>query len=137
LRLQGVLLIRHSMAITYRKEKAMTYQQTFIPKKTNHLLHLILTIITFGMWSPIWLIVAIVNMATKDTITTLSNAPQPVLYAQGQYPGTMRMANPAQLSVGPAWADHNYDPRFYFDGQRWCSTHSTWETSLPSPSQEA
>lgn len=30
-------------------------------KKTNHLLHLILTLVTVGLWLPVWIIVAIVN----------------------------------------------------------------------------
>lgn len=28
-------------------------------KKVNHVLHFVLTILTFGMWLPVWLIVAI------------------------------------------------------------------------------
>lgn len=30
-------------------------------KQTNHLLHFILTLITLGLWLPVWIIVAIVN----------------------------------------------------------------------------
>lgn len=33
--------------------RAVTKQR----KKTNHLLHLVLTIITFGLWAPVWLVV--------------------------------------------------------------------------------
>jgi hypothetical protein len=42
----------------------MTYSQqtTMVPAKTNHVLHLILTLISCGMWSPIWLIVALYNV---------------------------------------------------------------------------
>jgi hypothetical protein len=30
-------------------------------KQTNHLLHFILTLVTVGLWLPVWIIVAIVN----------------------------------------------------------------------------
>jgi hypothetical protein len=30
-------------------------------KKTNHLLHLVLSIITFGLWLPVWLFVHLSN----------------------------------------------------------------------------
>ena len=30
-----------------------------IEKKTNHLLHLVLSIFSFGFWAPIWLLVSV------------------------------------------------------------------------------
>jgi len=36
-------------------------------KKVSHLLHLILTLISFGMWSPIWVIVCLsVSLENRD-----------------------------------------------------------------------
>ena len=42
------------------------------PKKTMHIVHLILTIITVGLWAPIWLIVSLINAfrTEEETITT-------------------------------------------------------------------
>lgn len=51
----------------------MTPEETIIEQnnlnrtKTNHILHLILSIITVGIWIPIWIIVSI-NNGTKKTI---------------------------------------------------------------------
>ncbi|WP_078323655.1 DUF2510 domain-containing protein [Mycobacteroides salmoniphilum] len=33
--------------------------------RVNHLLHLILTLITCGLWAPIWIIMTIVDVATR------------------------------------------------------------------------
>ncbi|MFT9523845.1 DUF2510 domain-containing protein [Mycobacteroides abscessus subsp. abscessus] len=35
--------------------------------RVNHLLHLILTLLTCGLWAPIWIILAIVDVATRKT----------------------------------------------------------------------
>lgn len=35
---------------------------------TNHTLHLILTIVTLGFWSLVWITLAIINMVSKATI---------------------------------------------------------------------
>jgi len=34
---------------------------TYYPRRTNHILHLLLTIFTFGFWAVIWIILAIAN----------------------------------------------------------------------------
>lgn len=33
----------------------------YVPVKTSHILHLLLTLLTFGFWSPIWFILALYN----------------------------------------------------------------------------
>lgn len=38
-------------------------------KPTNHVLHLILTVVTLGIWSPVWLIIFIINITSNKTIT--------------------------------------------------------------------
>jgi len=35
------------------------------PGQTNHVLHLLLTVFTCGLWAPMWLIVTIVNSYRK------------------------------------------------------------------------
>ncbi|WAB09844.1 membrane protein [Streptomyces phage TagePhighter] len=34
-------------------------------KPTNHVLHLILTLVTFGLWSIVWIIMAVANKETR------------------------------------------------------------------------
>ena len=48
----------------------MTYQVTTVPRETNHILHLILTMISCGLWAPVWIAMAIINAATNKKITT-------------------------------------------------------------------
>jgi cytochrome c biogenesis protein CcdA len=36
--------------------------------KTSHLLHLLLTVITAGMWIPVWFLVALRHQLTRDSI---------------------------------------------------------------------
>jgi len=33
----------------------------YVPAKTNHVLHLILTVLTLGCWLPFWGVIAVVN----------------------------------------------------------------------------
>ena len=42
----------------------MAAGQGFVVKGPNHVLHLLLTIITFGLWLPVWLIIALRNKHT-------------------------------------------------------------------------
>lgn len=74
----------------------VSYQQP----KTNHILHLLLTIFTFGFWFPIWLIVAVVNANTKPQrrISAVYGA---------QYPGHPGPVGVPQL---PASEDDMLDP---------------------------
>lgn len=52
----------------------MTHQTTYVPKNTNHLLHLVLSAVTCGAWLPVWACVAIYNAMTKDKIRTVTSA---------------------------------------------------------------
>ncbi|QBJ00223.1 hypothetical protein SEA_PHARAOH_34 [Mycobacterium phage Pharaoh] len=36
-------------------------QPQILPVKTNHAMHLVLTVLSCGMWLPVWVIVAMVN----------------------------------------------------------------------------
>lgn len=38
-------------------------------KPTNHVLHLILTLVTLGLWGIVWLIIFIINTTSTKTIT--------------------------------------------------------------------
>jgi hypothetical protein len=72
-----------------------THQVTKIPRETNHLLHLILTAISCGLWSPVWLCVWIVNSLNPRTVTTQTYGPTVPNYSGSIY----------NLSPIPAWSD--------------------------------
>jgi hypothetical protein len=110
----------------------VTYQ--YVPARTNHILHLLLTMFSFGLWAPVWVTVWLFNH--NRTIARLVPAAYAPAYATGQSAGHQTAAQPsAQLQAAPVWAGHSYDPRFDVDGQLWCITHSAWETSPAAPSQ--
>lgn len=47
---------------TEHRAPAVASTQTMIVNRgTNHAFHLVMTIVTFGLWLPVWIIVAIVN----------------------------------------------------------------------------
>jgi hypothetical protein len=43
---------------------------TVTPHKTNHTFHLLMTVFTLGLWSPVWLVVWMINTLRKDTSKT-------------------------------------------------------------------
>jgi hypothetical protein len=54
----------------YRIESRSDYQATIVKgHRPNHILHLILTIITLGIWLIIWILVAAFGGETRRTIT--------------------------------------------------------------------
>lgn len=64
---------------------------TMVPARTNHALHLILFLITFGLWTPVWIVVAAINSGRQvPQAQTFVQQPAPyhypIQYAQGQYP---------------------------------------------------
>ena len=36
--------------------------------KTNHILHIILTVLTYGVWMPVWIIIAYNNAKKRDVL---------------------------------------------------------------------
>lgn len=42
--------------------------------RTSHLFHLVMSIITFGLWIPVWLLVAIVNSSGRDLCSKCAGA---------------------------------------------------------------
>ncbi|GAA2467985.1 hypothetical protein Ahu01nite_003250 [Winogradskya humida] len=81
----------------------VAYQQSYMPKKTNHVLHLLLTLVTCGFWAPVWLILAIVNANSKDVVTTYTTGQPPFAapyppqqYAPQPYPSPQYQSQPYQ-----------------------------------------
>lgn len=42
--------------------------RTTVRRPCNHVLHLVLTLITLGLWAPVWIVVAIVGK--RETVVT-------------------------------------------------------------------
>lgn len=59
--------------------------------KTNHILHLLLTVFTFGFWAPMWLLLALMNAHT--TRVNIERYNQWVAQVRGDLPPS---APPAQ-----------------------------------------
>lgn len=43
---------------------------TSVPVQTSHTFHLILTLVTCGLWAPVWAVVAVLNSLSKKKQTT-------------------------------------------------------------------
>jgi hypothetical protein len=56
-----------------------------MPNKTNHVLHLILTLLTCGLWGFVWITMVIVNSLSKDVVETYTTG-QPQMPAHQPYP---------------------------------------------------
>jgi hypothetical protein len=49
----------------------MSYQRTtYVPRRTNHGLHLLLSLFTCGAWLPVWAIVFIYNKVVPERHVT-------------------------------------------------------------------
>jgi hypothetical protein len=82
----------------------MSYQVSKTPVPTNHVLHLILTLVSCGLWAPVWLLVAIINANTDRTTTTQTYGVQPVqpIAQFPMVPAGSSLANVAQPPPCPA-----------------------------------
>ena len=65
----------------------MTSGAQYVPVRTRHLMHLVISCFTFGLWLPVWAIVAIYN----HNRTVLRQLPPPSIsynpeYAPGYWP---------------------------------------------------
>jgi hypothetical protein len=72
------------------------WQTQYVPAKTSHIIHLMLTFLTLGFWSPVWFFVWLYNhnrMVPRRYWVPLDYTPQ---YRPGAYPGS-----PAPLQIYP------------------------------------
>jgi hypothetical protein len=46
------------------------------PYRTNHVLHLLLTVLTVGLWAPVWALVALVNRQNARQWASQHGAPR-------------------------------------------------------------
>ncbi len=54
-----------------------------IVSSINHILHLILSIITGGLWIPIWILLGIISMFKTDQCLVCASNPKPLKYPNG------------------------------------------------------
>lgn len=92
----------------------MTHHQvTRIPKQTNHVLHLLLTLLTCGAWGFVWAGVAAYNAATHQKVTITSYGPYSP--ARPYTVGIAEVGGPYQPHPGPApTQDPSIGPRHDF-----------------------
>ncbi len=61
--------VANNSAAGWRVESQSDYQVVMTKgKKTNHVLHLILTLVTCGFWGIVWIILAVVNKTSKQIL---------------------------------------------------------------------
>lgn len=84
------------------------HQVTYVPRKTNHLLHLILTFATCGAWLFVWPLVVLYNHMTKDKVRTQQMWSGPGAYTPGLAPAQ----TPVDTSTWPE-GQTGYQPRSY------------------------
>ena len=54
----------------WRVESRGQYQAVVVKgSKPNHILHLILSIVTLGLWIPVWILLTITSKVKRDTLT--------------------------------------------------------------------
>lgn len=52
-------------------------QQPYIPDATNHVLHLLLTLVTCGLWAPVWLLIGWSNSRGRNDAIRRAQGLQP------------------------------------------------------------
>jgi hypothetical protein len=62
--------VAHDVRKGWRVESQTDYQATLAKgHRPNHLLHLVLTLVTFGIWSLVWITVSITSREKRRVIT--------------------------------------------------------------------
>lgn len=103
-------------------------------KQCNHGLHLVLSIITFGMWLPVWVVMAVVGR--KETVTYPGAYP-PVLLHGGPTPQHVPQPNAVNPYNGHQYYDPNRPPLTYPPGHpvhygRYPGQHPAGSPGLPT-----
>jgi len=63
-------LIGGQVAQGYRVESQSDFQAVLVKgKNTNHVLHLILTLVTFGLWAIVWIAVAVFGGEKREILS--------------------------------------------------------------------
>jgi hypothetical protein len=76
-------------------------QSLFQKPRINHVLHLILSIVTFGLWLFVWLILGIINAGKEPRCTTCGAAPGMGPIHAPQPPKVQPLAAPPHPNAEP------------------------------------
>lgn len=79
------------------------YQTHYVPAYTNHLLHLVLTLVTFGLWFPVWVLIWLVNhnrTVARQEWVPITAQPQYGMGIYGQQNQKPTAGPPAPLPQG-------------------------------------
>ncbi|HEX5705600.1 MAG TPA: hypothetical protein VFX97_20530 [Pyrinomonadaceae bacterium] len=74
-------------------------------RQCNHVLHLVLSIITFGMWLPVWAVAAV--LGRRETVT-----------CPGAYPPALVQGGPHAVPAPVPNAVNPYNGHRYYDPSR-------------------
>jgi hypothetical protein len=79
----------------------MTSGAQYVPVRTRHLMHLVISCFTFGLWLPVWAIVAIYNH-NRTVLRQLPQCPDPS-YVPGYWPpyGVVQIGPPPHQPPHP------------------------------------
>ena len=102
----------------------MTYSVSRAPVPTNHILHLLLTLVSCGLWAPVWLLVALINANTDRATTTQTyghaTTPAPAVWQPIQC--TCGSARPCLIHAAPPAIAGSHKPRCAtMAGYAWCN----------------
>jgi hypothetical protein len=62
--------VADAIRVGYRIESRSDFQAALVRgRRVNHVLHLILTLVTFGLWAIVWIIVAIAGGEKREVVT--------------------------------------------------------------------
>lgn len=50
----------------------------YVPARTNHILHLVLTLVTLGLWLPVWFVVWLYNNSRMVPMQIWNQLPGPI-----------------------------------------------------------
>jgi hypothetical protein len=111
-------------------------QRLFLKPGINHILHLILTVLTFGLWAIVWVILAATSSGKGYRCsvcgTQMGMAPiAPTALAQQPAP-----AAPPSAAIPPGWhADPAQGVLRWWDGSQWTDQVAPEGTSPPPPTE--
>lgn len=95
---------------------------TYVPRKTNHVLHLILSMGSCGLWLPVWACVAIYNAFTNDKLRTVTQNVQPQWWQDGK-------PVPGPYAIGPGVPAEPTNPAG--PSPRVPTEHELWQRRYP------
>lgn len=70
-------MVADGFTVISREDTAVVFSEG---KKANHILHLLLSIVTFGLWLPVWIIVGVNGRERRRLVSVDENGELQVTY---------------------------------------------------------